>query len=420
MRIIVIDPNLKTREPAILRVDEALRQSGLKRVELVSGGFDLLLAYSENEVPSVAFLGPGCYSDLVQSVKHFRAAWPQMPLAVILDNDIYATEAVELRRELAVRIMPLADIAQIVQFLLDTEFKQDVAVNSPNKGIVSVLQFKGGVGASTLSAALAACWARHELSVALLDFDDVNPQITDWGRVSLAKRKLVAEFLRRGEVPRHRVNEFVHPVEGFNGQLVVIAQPEYYREGFHFKADVLENSPSSAEFVSSLFKTLQDEFDVLVVDTGRSWGISTFAMLPLSEHVLVVVDDDGMSVCRTLDNLLRIYQESDDTNEFDLSRWSVVLNAYTGRLLSPADISHELEELDIFPADTTLYTIPFSERGRQWGAPGQTLYDLAEEPIKEIITELAFRLIPFRRDLKANTLFYDRMRSQVQRLVGMS
>ena len=70
------------------------------------------------------------------------------------------------------------------------------------------------------------------------------------------------------------------------------------------------------------------------------------------------------------------------------------LNAYTGRLLSPNDVSEEFDDSGIFPESTNLHVIPFSEKGRAWGAPGKTFYDLAEQALQIEIAKLANELLP--------------------------
>ncbi len=418
MQILIIDPNPHTRELLAPRIEEAVRQVGLKRMEMVAGDYDLLHGdYSRNPVIGI-FLGPGCYEGVEQATALCKATFPQIAIAFVLENELYTAEALELRRLLPLRIMALADIAQMAAFVLDCENLATALPGGKNRGIISFLQLKGGVGASTLAAAFASCWARHDLSVALVDLDDVNPQITDWARVGQSQRKAVTETLRAGEVPRHRINELLHPVEGYDSRLMVVPQPERYRESFHFKADVLEGAPSSFTYINSLMTTLREEFDVIVVDAGRSWGISTFALLPLSQHSMLVTDDDGLSIRRTFDNLKRFVSESDDPQEFELSRWSIMLNAYSGKLISPKDLAAELQELDLFPDTSVLYTVPFCERGRQWGSPGQSFYDLAEPAVQDALAQVAFNIVPFKRE--PNAPLYGRLVKQLQRLVAAS
>jgi len=420
MRILCIDPDISSREILSRRLAEATRQTELRGVEVLAGDLNIVDADVREGVRSIAFFGPGCYRTLRKHIEQFRSMSPHMPLAIVLGNEVYADVAVDVRKEYNLRTMPLADIAQMAQFVMDCEQHLQPTGEEQTAGVISIVQLKGGVGASTLACALSACWARHDLSVALVDLDDVNPQLTDWARVSPAKRQTMQELMLQGDVPKHRINELVSPVEGFNGKLVAVGQPEHYSEGFHFKADVLEDAPSIGVLISSLVATLRQEFDLVVIDCGRSWGISTFASLPLSQHVVLVTDDDGLSLRRTLDNLRRIYRDSDDAAEFDFRKWSVVLNAYTGRLLSPGDVNDEIEQMELFPESTDLFAVPFSNEGRLWGAPGETFYDLADAGTRKVLTDLAFALIPFRRlDISKSTPV-DKIKEQLQRLTGIA
>ncbi|MCB0346452.1 MAG: AAA family ATPase [Bdellovibrionales bacterium] len=415
MRLLVIDPSDETRELLVERAREALRQIGMRKVEVVDGDLTLINDEGSSELAIGALLGPGCFDAAEHTTQLFRGAHPNVPVALVLDNDVYADHAVELRRIISIRMIAIADIAQIAAFILDAEQQASTQPGARNRGIVSVVHFKGGVGATTVASALASCWARHDLTVALVDFDDVNPQLTEWARAGTSQRKAVSDLLRQGQVPNFRLNELLHPVEGYDGKLVVVPQPERYQDSFHFKADVIQGAPSVALFIDSLFDVLRDEFDIIVVDAGRSWGISTFSVLPLSQQILLVTDDDGMSVRRTLDVLERFAREADDDDEFDLSRWSLVLNAYTGQLLSPKDLSLEIEEMDLFPEAAMLYTLPFSEIGRQWGGPGQSFYDLAEPTVREGVEKIAFNLVPFRQE--ADEPVYGKLRKQLQKFI---
>ena len=201
MRILVIDTDPKTREVLVTRLREALRQADRKRAEIVSGGLELLSSIEGIESASLGFIGPGCYQELESAVSRFRAVYPDVPLGVVLENSVYATQALELRRYVSARIMPLADIAQMAQFVLDGEAKGGSGATVRNRGVIAVTQCKGGVGVTSVALALAACWAKHELSVALLDLDDFNPQLTVWAKSGASERRAVLEFLQAGAVP---------------------------------------------------------------------------------------------------------------------------------------------------------------------------------------------------------------------------
>ncbi|MBL7662684.1 AAA family ATPase [bacterium] len=419
MRILVVDKDEASRALLMSRVEEAIRQVGLKRVDLALGDYSLFSELATTEPCGAIFLGPSLIGEVESAMQLARAGFPSVPLALVLDNEVYAERAVELRRLLPIRLIAIADIPQMAAFLLDSETELNTLPGNKNRGVVAVTQLKGGVGCSTVAAALASCWARHGLSTALVDLDDVNPQLSDWARANTSQRLAVSELLRQGEVSKQRINDLVSPVDGYDGKLVVVPQPELYRESFHFKADVLEHAPSAVNFVKTLISLLREEFDVVVVDVGRSWGVASFAMLPISQHILLVMDDDGMSVRRSIDNLQRLVKESDDAEEFDLSRWSVVLNAVTGKLLTAKDVATELQELELFPETSNLYTMPFSETGRQWGAPGQSYFDLAEPQGRQAVQHIAFSIIPFRQELVIEQPL-EKLIKGVQKLTGQT
>lgn len=268
------------------------------------------------------------------------------------------------------------------------------------KGVVGVCQLKGGVGATTMAAAMASCWARHGLRVALVDVDDLNPQLTEWANASSACRKVASECLRRGSVPADRLKELLFPIEGYDGKLVIAPQPNNYNESFHFKANVIAGAASSSDYMYSLLALLSAQFDVVVIDLARSWGIATFSTLPLCQHVLLVCDDDPVTVERSLECLQRLKKESEDPGEFDFSRWSLLLNGYTGRLISPQELDKEIKNAGFLPNDAHLYVIPFSERGRRWGPAGRTFYDCAEPAVQERLREITSALIHFRYEAK--------------------
>lgn len=395
MFVVIFDIDPASRAGLTGRVQLASKQAEVSRADVIVADHQSISSINPADV-LCCFIGSGCYSELEDAIERVRSCFPKIPIAMVLENEVYAAEAVSIRRSFGVKVMPLGDLAQIAGFLIDSESQSLKEKGTQGTGIFAIAQLKGGVGATSVTAALAACWARHGLTVAAIDLDDVNPQLTEWARVGSTQRSALAQFLKRGEVPASRLNEIVSPVEGYDGRLVVVGQPEQYRDGFHYKADVLEGAPSSSHFLPSLVRVLRSEFDVVVIDLGRSWGVSTFSVFPICQQVLLVTDDDGMSVRRTLDGFQRLLLESDDPDEFNLTHWSVLLNAHSGKLISPKDLAAEIQDMELLPSDSTLYTIPFTEKGRQWGAPGQSLFELADEETRLTITRIAHSLMPFR------------------------
>ena len=55
-----------------------------------------------------------------------------------------------------------------------------------------------------------------------------------------------------------------------------------------------------------------------------------------------------------------------------------------------------LQAAEIFPRQPKVFTVNFSESARQWGAPGQSLYDAAPSFVKHQIELLAEGMVPSR------------------------
>lgn len=396
MRVLVADKTIESRETLALRVEEALRQAGLRRAELIKVDPVAMASQLAHEPPIACFIGPACYDSLESTLANVQAVFPKVSIALVLSNELYAQEAIELRRTLKARIIPLADLGQMAQFVLDSE--QAVASKSQmlNRGVLSVAQCKGGVGASSLCLALATCWLEHGLKVAVVDLDDLSPMISNWAGVSSSKRSLIAEQLRSGAA-QGNVLELVQHVDYYGENLGILAQPENYSDAFHFKADILDGAPSSSVFMENVLRGLKEFYDIVVIDLGRSWGVAAFSALTCSDKVAFVVDDDRSSLSVSLENLARLYRESEDSSEFDLSQWSVVLNAHTSYSMKELEFISRVKDSSLFEINNSNFIIPYSAQGKEWIGSEKSLYDLAESKVRRKIEELAYHLLPYKR-----------------------
>jgi cellulose biosynthesis protein BcsQ len=396
MQIVVIDTTPQLRASLLGRAQEAARQAGMQRVSIVE--IDPLNLDDVNWSVTVGiFLGVGCGSMIKELLGKIHSAGCEAPVAIVLDAETYAGEAVAIHKILGRVVVSETDLTQMATFIVDCE---RVASGRPlgvrARCIVGLAQCKGGVGTTTMTAALGSCIARAGYTVALVDLDDVSAHLTEWGRVGTTQRILVSELLRAGEFNTERLRDLVTPIDGFDGRLVVVGQPFSYSEAFHLKSYVLEGAPTASVFINSLLSLLSTEYEVVLIDLGRSWGIATFATLPWCEKVALVIDDDGLSVRRSIDTLSRFKQESGDPEEFNLAKWSVVLNRWSGKRLTVPDVEDALNAAEIFPRRPRVFTVNFTEFGRQWGAPGQSLYEGSPAQVRQQIETLCEALIPSR------------------------
>lgn len=397
-RILIYERSPEGRAMLRGRLLEAARQADIGEIALRE--------FTRAEIDSIDWddvfccvLGPDINAETDEIVDRLRVAYPLGSVALTLSAEEYAHRAVALRRSLAVQVFAVHDVAQLTGFLLNAATEPTLTAPEPLRdSVIGVCQLKGGVGASTIAAALGGCWVRHGLSVALVDLDDVNPHLTQWARATPRQRTMSSHCLRHGEVEPTRLNELVAPVFGFDGRFVVVPQPELYNDSFHFKANVIDDAPAATEFITSSLAALGREFNVVVFDLGRSWGIATLAALRRCSHVVLIVDDDFISLERSLANLTRLRSESGDLREFDLQRWSVILNGNTGRNLTTSEAAATIARAKLFPPDANLYAVPFSAAAQRWSQGGSTFYEMTDQRTRDILRKIACNLVPFRYD----------------------
>lgn len=409
MHLAIVDYRPEYRAALLGRVREALRQAEIRRFQPIEvdrfhlDRFDWTLAQG-------VVLGPGCQNDLSQVVGEVRLRMPVGRIGVVLKKDEYRARAMQLRIELGVITMAEGDLAQLVSFVIECDRHEGGASSGgKNRGVIGLCHFKGGVGCTSLTAALAACWARHDLTVAMIDLDDVAPHLTVWSQADQAHRLAVSEFIRLGEIPENRLNETLYPVEGYRGRLVIVPQPETYGDGFHFKSNSIPDAPGIRTFVESLLIELKKEFDIVIIDLGRSWGIATFITLSMCQKILLIMDDDPIGMAQTLKCSERIMQETNNDALLGVKNWNIVLNSYTGLLVTPKELQNRLEQIDLFPPSRGFFVIPYSRKGRVWGSPGKTLYEMSDINTREKIAELAMSCVSFVRN--RNSGIFERVRS---------
>lgn len=364
-------------------------------------------------------LGPELDGACDTIIDSLRSAYPLGAVALLLNPTEYATRAVGIRRTLAIDVCSLADTAHLSGFLLSTAAEPRLTTASSRRSaVIGVCHLKGGVGASTLSAALGACWARHGRSIALIDLDDVNPHLTEWAGATPHQRAYSAHCLRRGDIDPARLNELLAPIDGFNGTFVVVPQPAAYHDAFHSKADVIADAPSASAFITATVDLCSREFDIVVFDLGRSWGVGTFAALRRCTHVALVVDDDHVSLDRTLANLIRLRTHSDDPDEFNFERWSIILNGYTGRNISADEVATLVTRTGLFPTDANLYTVPYAKSAERWSGGRSSLYELCDQRTREVVRRIACNIVTFPYELGERAVSIStRLR---RRLAGLS
>lgn len=389
MQILIVDISPPMRAMLLGRVQEAARQAGLQRISIVE--VDPLNLDSVVWDATIGCLfGSGCGPLIREVLEKVSVLKPGCPVGIVVDPDTYVTDGVAIYKALGKAVMCETDLPQLATFIVDSERgASHYRKGAQRRCVVGVTQCKGGVGATTVASSLGVSLARSGKSVVLIDLDDVSPQLTMWARVPQTHRAAVGRLLRSGGLDVGALRDFIFPLPGFDSRLVVVGQPALYGEGFHLRAPVIDGAPSSADFMSQLLTLVSQEYDVVILDMSKSWGISSFAALRWCDRVLSIVNDDGLAVDMTCAVLKRMSGESGDLEEFNFSKWSCVLNMHSGNRLSESDIVQAFQEYEFVGEPLLCHPISYCDQGRLWGGRGESLYDLATSRVRTQIERLA-------------------------------
>lgn len=166
--------------------------------------------------------------------------------------------------------------------------------------IISVSNMKGGVGKTTLTANLAAHYDRQGYSVLLIDFDfQGSLSQAALSAAGMAEIPSVADHLIEGDLTptelllRARLLEPTLP-----NSRIFTCYYEFSNTETNVLAEWMNGAREEVRFsLSSFLNTpqVQEEYDVVLIDTGPRFTTSTINALCASTHILIPTILDAMS-----------------------------------------------------------------------------------------------------------------------------
>jgi len=333
MEVIVIDSDPSARAMLLGRLQELKRARELQSIEPVPL---LPRAISERSFASVAaiILGPGLASSNLELLKAIKAK-AHCPIAALFHPSPAGTLSIAIESDEDLKLFLVRSLAQ-----------SQLAKLAEARKIIGVVHFTGGVGASTLVQELGETIAKKGNETTLVDLDDVSTALSVWCKAGLSQRAAVSDALKRGTISEGHLSELLCSV---SERLTLVPQPESYAEAFHFKANVLENAPVASLMINSLLSSLRAQDRAVIIDFARSWGLASFAALPRCGQILFVISASPIEKVRhSIECLRRFKRESDAADEFDTSRWIVVVTRCAAEQIEEA--TRVIAASNLFPA----------------------------------------------------------------------
>lgn len=382
MRLLIVDNSTESQALCAKRV-EGFGQSDVEmldlRVKLV-GERDYADRLQEADV---LVLGSGLGERAVGIARHANSLTPWVHIVMFVSDEAYGGGAFRTAHSAGVRkVFP--DSASPLDFLqelvaIHADFRREGRAREGK--LVTVVHAKGGVGATTVTAALAeVCDVFHRKTM-LWDLDIETRDLSRGLTVNGVEAKVVTAWVNgTREISRDSLKDALIPI---SGEVSVLMPPDRLGESVALVGE-LEHM-NTVQRVVELARVM---FDVILVDTAGRLGPATGALIRQSDTVLVVIDDTVLG-CTAVDLFLERLQ----TLAGDPDRIAFLVYPATGSFQSVSQIAQYLEPAHkLGDAPWRLPPIPHDPKGATWPGSTRTLYGLGQRQTRDVLEQVAEEL----------------------------
>ncbi len=317
--------------------------------------------------PDIFVVGPQILMHELTELTRIKKIFPDVPLLVCTTKELENLSTIEqMARMGADATLPSHATAQ--DFLRILIHLAQKAPKASTGKLYIVDGGKGGVGVTSVAAALAETCAREGKRTLIVDGDSETQDLARF----LQARPYVNENLQlllEGQKPLSR--EFIEQcyvrVWSDNDDLFCMpAMPDH---------DAIFNAPSKVlrQFLL-IFETLDQMFDTIIVDMGSLAGMFQRALYRAADGVVFVLNDDPASLYGSVERLAAIREVLPAD-----AKLCVVDNAPTGGLSRKVLVREFGRAAHLESTHWSTESLPFCKQGRRWPGSGATLASLGSK-----------------------------------------
>ncbi len=382
MKLLILDVTTEAQAYCAKRIEaftEADREMLDLQVHLVSDK-----NYSERiEQADVLVLGSGLGERAQGIARQVTSIVPWIHIVMFVTDEAYHGGAFRVAHSVGIRkVFP--DSASPLDFLqelvaIHAEFRRKGRTREGR--VIAVTHAKGGVGATSVAAALAeVCSVFHKRTM-LWDMDVETRDLSRSLTVNGAEARVVSSWVNGSrEISRQSLSDALIPI---SSDVSVLMPPDRMAESMDLVCHT--DGMVIVERVTELARVL---FDAIIIDTGGRMGPSTGALLRMADVVLVVIDDTilGLTAVDLFLSFIKPLVVSTDRLVF-------LVNPYSGALLGVPQIAAELEPAhNLGERPWRLPPVPNDPKAALWPGSGRTLYSMGQKNIRSVLEHIAMEL----------------------------
>jgi cellulose biosynthesis protein BcsQ len=328
----------------------------------------------------VVVVGSGVGERGVALARQANSLAPWVHIIMFVTDAAYGGGAFRAAHSAGVRkVFP--DSASPLDFLqelvaIHAEFRKEGRAHEGR--VVVVTHAKGGVGATSITAALAEVCSVFNRRTMLWDLDVETRDLSRSLTVNGAEAKVVSAWVNGSrEISRESLKDALIPI---SSDVSVLMPPDRLAESM----DLVCHADGMA-MVQRIIELSRVLFDVVLIDTGGRMGPAAGAMLRAADVVLIVIDDTILGL-----TAVDLYLTFAKTLVGNVDRIRFLVNPYSGTLMGVEQIAAELEPAHhLGEAPWRLPPIPNDPKAALWPGSGRTLYSMGQKSTRQTLERVA-------------------------------
>jgi MinD-like ATPase involved in chromosome partitioning or flagellar assembly len=319
----------------------------------------------------VCLIGPELIGADAAYINVIRQQLPGKIVLCVLDSTTFSFGMIEQLGRLGVDDV-LMDTASSEEFFRRLVLLRRRVASTEKGRLIAVDAARGGVGATTISAALAEGWLDAGKTVCVVDGDIFSQDLTRFLQV----RPCVNEPLRllldcQRVVTAETVAECAFPVWADEPRLKCVAPPVATDEA------ILSSSQACRTFIGVL-EILQSQYQVVVVDAAPLIAGCRQALYQSADEVVLVANRDpaGAFATRQAVSLIGGYLRPE-------SRLTTVVNQNSKVQAPLSVVRQQVLALDTRPQRS--FVMPFVAQAARWACSGRTAFAALQRSVRPII-----------------------------------
>lgn len=382
MRVLIVDNSTESQALCAQRI-EAFSKSDKEMLDLK------VRLVSEREFAGrlseadVVIIGVGLSDQAAALARQVRAEAPWIQIIMFVGDKEYGGGAFRSAHSVGVRkVFPnSAGSLDLLQELVAIHADLRKEGRTFEGRIVAVLHAKGGVGATSVAAALGEVCSDYGRRTLLWDLD---VETKDLSRALVAggpEAKIVSGWVNGSrEISRETFRDALIPI---SGDVSVLTPPDRFAESMDLvcHADGMEIATRIVELSRVLF-------DVVIIDSAGRMGPALGGVLRVADVILLVTDTSELGLT-AVDMLLTSVKPLVGGTD----RLRFLINPAPGEKVNFKQIAADFDGVHNFTEVAwSLPVLPFSSKASTWPGSGNTLYSAGGKELKEAFHEIAQRM----------------------------